>query len=220
MPENGEIVSVNIFNMSDVVTSMAVNLDENIGNIIGRATSGVQSDRFDLVLKDGTVLDPNKTLGRLGIGEGADIKLVQRDSGYESVESSPPPIDGTSIPETSNIDEQLMSNGIIVIEADGTVSQIPVSKDTTIQEIINDTANGESKDFDLYDDGSQMLSPNSTLRDAGISFNSKLKLKEREITVFIRCVEGGKLNLRVRRSNTVQYLKERFRDERQGKFIN
>lgn len=228
MPESGEIGNINIANHDDLITPFNVNLDETVGNAITRATSGVRSDRFDFILKDGTILDPGKTLRESGVQFNGVIRLVERDSGIGSmVDSSSEGSDVTlqdiaeveSIkPEELNtlLDEEMNESGkIMITSVDGSITEFPVNKSDTVNDVIASfTRTRDNEDFDLYD-GARVLPRNISLRNAGIRYRSNLRLAEREINVFIRNPEGATLTIQARRSNTVLWLKERYREERQ-----
>lgn len=221
MPEDGEIVSINIINQNDDVTPFTVNLDENIGNIIGRATGGVRSDRFEFVLKDGTVLDSTKTLRDAGVGNNGNIRMVEQDSGIGSMaDSSSETSEKTMIADieeeelNDNLDDEMNDSGIIFIETDENVTELPVSKSDLIDDIITRyTGTRDNDEIELLDE-SRALPRNISLRDAGIRFGSKLRANEHQINVFIRCPEGGNVTVQTRRSSTVGQLKCAYYEQR------
>jgi hypothetical protein len=227
MPDGGEIGNVNIANHDDLITPFNINMDENIGNAITRATGGVR-DRFDFVLKDGTILDPGKTLREAGINFNDVIRLVERDSGVGSMVDSNSEGSDVTLQDLAEIesikdeemseilDEEMYDNGKITITGvDGSESEYLVNKNDSIDNIITRyTQTRDNDEYDLYD-GSRALPRNISLRDAGVRFRSNLRLAEREINVFVRNPEGGSMTVQARRSNSVLWLKERYRDRYQ-----
>lgn len=233
MSKEGEIGNIIVANERDEITQVPANLDERVGNFILRATGGVNSDRYDVVLKDGTRLDPEKTLRSAGVGINGNVRLILRDSGIDSMIDSDSSSDRDSEITLQSIAESVETlkdedinymlekemnetGSILVTGSDGNLTELPVNKRDTVDDVIYKlTRTRDNEEYDLQE-GAKVLPRAITLRDAGIPFGSRLRLTENPINVFIRTPEAGRnLTYEMRRSNTVRDLKQRFLDDRQ-----
>lgn len=229
-PGEGEGVgNINILNMSNDITPMNVNIDEPIRDLINRATSGVRSDNFHFELKNGTRLSPETTLRNSGVDFDAYIRLVENISPDSGIAEPPSPVSSEdsifvnasskveSVVDESELDklldEEMSDNGTIVItDADGNFREMPVNKSETVNQILTRVVGPDTEDYDLIDND-RSLPRNISIRSAGIPFRRNLKVREREVQIYVRLVDGRKVTINARRSQNVLHLKERLRDQ-------
>lgn len=201
-----DIGQIQMVNAREEVTPFVVNLNETVSNAVARATNGTRSDRFDLTLKNGTVLAPNMTLRDAGVQLDEAFNLVERDSGVGTM--SPPPGSAMDIANHDDLKE------VIVNRENGEVFKTHVRDYNTVDDVIRKiTKDQDNEEFQLIANG-RALPRNTSIANVRAN-TSSLSLKENPVEVFVRTAEGGNVTLRLRRSDTVLRLKERFRDQRQ-----
>ncbi|KAG5669334.1 hypothetical protein PVAND_017222 [Polypedilum vanderplanki] len=154
-------------------------------------------------------------------GIGTDASSVSSDASYQTVLSNTSiSLDSMNInsseEDEKNADAQLdfaLEDTLeLIIERDDKEIPLNMDKTATISDVLNQASligNFTSDDFDLSID-SKTLPRTISLRDAAITYGSRIRLVERPFQIFIRRVDGRILTLDVTSSNTIEYLKERF----------
>lgn len=221
----GDVGVIFTSNAREDITPLTINLDEPIGNALVRA---VGNNRFHFELKDGTQLDNSKTFRQAGVVVGDAIRLCEgcNDSGYFGTPFMVSPASSVSsetetikeivedrIETPQEIDKVLASamessGSIVVTQTNGDLNEVHVENNDAIHQIIaRAVGTTDNEEYDLYD-GNRILPRNSTVRDSGIRFRSNLKLVERPVNVFVRCVDSKSHCIQARRSDTVTFVKE------------
>lgn len=106
---------------------------------------------------------------------------------------------------------------IIVKDLDGVFIELQISKNDYISKIILKTCGDRDPEYCSLIYGSQILSRNSSLREAGISFESFFKLVENEdfgleIAITVKTLVGKVMHHSILRSSTILDLKKRIHD--------
>lgn len=228
----GETGVIFTTNEREDMTPLTINLDEPMGNALSRA---VGNNRFHFELKDGTQLDNSKTFRQAGIDFGTAIRLWEgsNDSGYFGTPLANTPIVSPARSDASDVtvkelvedrmeteqdlDKHLASamqtsGTIVVTQPDNNLREMNVDNNDAVHQIIaRAVGTTDNEEFELHYEG-RVLPRQVTFRDTGIRFRSSLKLVERQINVFVRCVDSKNHCIQARRSDTVEFVKTALRD--------
>ena len=102
-----------------------------------------------------------------------------------------------------------------VLDDDDTLNEFILQKTATVDDLINKFKGSQSENYDLVDDGN-IVRRDLSLRDAGVSMDSKLKFKERtpepQIKFKVRQGSGSRINVDIPPTKTVQNLEDYLRD--------
>ena len=154
------------------------------------------------------------------------------DSGFNSNESeSPSSSRSSSFSEAGSDDFATITDGLdnlnltdddldaalsddidlTIIKDDDQKDSVTFGKTTTVSDVISRSIGDDlnADDYDLKIDG-RVLPRTVTLRDAGITRGTKVRLVEREMQIFIRRVDGRTSTIQIRPSNTISAIKEQF----------
>jgi hypothetical protein len=100
---------------------------------------------------------------------------------------------------------------LLIVNDNDEKNSMTFGKTATVSDVISRSI-GDDFDSDNYDlkiDG-RVLPRTITLRDAGITSGTKMRLVEREMQIFIRRVDGRTSTMQIRSSNTITAIKEQF----------
>ncbi|XP_070501425.1 uncharacterized protein [Chironomus tepperi] len=100
---------------------------------------------------------------------------------------------------------------LMIINDNDEKNSVTFEKTMTVSDVISRSIGDDfnADDYDLKIDG-RILPRTITLRDAGITSGTKLRLVEREMQIFIRRVDGRTSTIQIRSSNTILAIKEQF----------
>ncbi|CAG9808800.1 unnamed protein product [Chironomus riparius] len=100
---------------------------------------------------------------------------------------------------------------LVIIKDDDEKNSVTFGKTMTVTDVISRSVGEDlnADDYDLMIDG-RVLPRTITLRDAGVTGGTKVRLVEREMQIFIRRVDGRTTTIQIRPSNTIMAIKEQF----------
>lgn len=100
---------------------------------------------------------------------------------------------------------------LMIVNDNDEKNSVTFDKTMTVTDVISRSIGGDfnADDYDLKVDG-RVLPRAITLRDAGITGGTKVRLVEREMQIFIRRVDGRTSTIQIRSSQTIQAIKEQF----------
>lgn len=100
---------------------------------------------------------------------------------------------------------------LMIVNDNDEKNSMTFGKTMTVTDVISRSIGKDfnTDDYDLKVDG-RILPRTITLRDAGITRGTKVRLVEREMQIFIRRVDGRTSTIQIRSSNTIQTIKEQF----------
>lgn len=100
---------------------------------------------------------------------------------------------------------------LMIVNDNDEKNSMTFGKTMTVTDVISRSIGEDfnTDDYDLEVDG-RILPRTITLRDAGITRGTKVRLVEREMQIFIRRVDGRTSTIQIRSSNTIQTIKEQF----------
>lgn len=100
---------------------------------------------------------------------------------------------------------------LMIVNDNDEKNSVTFDKTMTVTDVISRSIGDDfnADDYDLKVDG-RVLPRTITLRDAGITGGTKVRLVEREMQIFIRRVDGRTSTIQIRSSQTIQAIKEQF----------